>query len=169
MRCPRTSVDGWGVGPSALVGGVALALQRCRQPSLRRDCVHAPARAQSFGSHLRSPKPRGDGRSKAGLFRAAPAPFGFTRSVVFPWLHACTGAAGGSEPLRPCCLRGALQARTPERTARPSSRDRPDPGRSPRSSLSSAGKQLLHQQRHLGSPITVFGHLLFKMMVSCFT
>ena len=47
-------------------------------------------------------------------------------------------------------IHGSLQARRLEWVAMPSSRDLPDPGIEPVSSVSHIGRQLLHQEHHWG-------------------
>ena len=61
---------------------------------------------------------------------------------------------------------GILQARTLEWITMPSSRESSWPRYWTHVFyVSCTGKQVLYHSCHLGSPITMFGHLLFKMMV----
>ena len=153
--------------------GWALILQHRRQPSLRWDCVHASALAQGFGLSLKKPtRPVSATGRRAEQGWAPPgrrlhpsgslSAFYFTMSARvhsrFSQVRAfATLLSPGDSPGKNsgvdcrALLRGIVLS----------------PGLSPCSSLSCAGKQLLYHQRHLGSPIAVFGHL-FKTMVSCF-
>ena len=158
-----------------LWGAGALILQHFWQPSLCCDCVHASALAQSFGLSLKklyenSKRQEEMGRAKQGCSGPPLLPFRFTHSILISlYLHACKVASVMAESLRPCSLHGILQARTLEWIAMPSSREFSWAKYWAHVSyVSCTGKQVLYHSCHLGRPITVFGHLLFKMIVSSF-